>query len=844
MASSYPDSVITNHDSSKGAGGPSGSRYRFRADLQIVRDDAGTTGPSEITIVDTRSGERHVFTADEFYLCQAADGINTLPAIRQALKLETGREISHGELFAFFRRLRRLGLLAEDSLEQPIRGTRTLVAGKTPLTEAGKPTGASGSLRRAVASEGPTPSELENRGLAGSEEPEAPGDFGGGIAAEEFQPMLYAKLEGHPDSRAAAQNSLAVRSLALGQREHFKTSGAFGRPKSARVILFNPNALLGIIVAMTWPLKHVFLPLLLAFPAIAWLTYQQSNILEIDLRAFEASDVGLVIFALAVVSITCRLTQGALIRGFGADVKQFGIALTFGIPRFFVDLGGIRTLGRRGQLWVHSAPLIARLGIFCACMLLWFGSRQSTPLLSHLGLITAQVGLVTFLLSALPLLRSDGYRWLATYLGRPALHPDEPQRESSRAAGAVSSNFAMRASHATTIYAVAVTLAASALALLGLVYVEIVTTLDVRLLTAILLIGLSVALAAWSVALRNYPRVRQIETLDPREVQQVLRRLSGQIDVAGHAPPSISTVAKVFWALALCVLLAVAFLPYRYRVAGTFETLPAQRTVVAVRTSGVVEQVLVREGDWVAANQVLAKLSSEEQQRDVAITSAELQRAKAQLALFGGSTTTTKDDSALEQSLADALGDEADSASRKKDASSANYARTQVERAARAEVERLTRKLAHDRDQLAQTNVRAPKEGRVMTPNVQFLTGTWLRRGSEFLSLEDTRTLEAEISIPEADIGLIKVGDKVRLRPWSDQEGEIAGTVTEIAPAAQSKQHGQTVRVRASLSNPGGSLRPAMSGYAKIDGEDMRVWQAFTRRLIRVVRVEIWSWIP
>jgi multidrug resistance efflux pump len=190
------------------------------------------------------------------------------------------------------------------------------------------------------------------------------------------------------------------------------------------------------------------------------------------------------------------------------------------------------------------------------------------------------------------------------------------------------------------------------------------------------------------------------------------------------------------------------------------------------------------------------------------------------------------------------LGDEADSASRKKDASSANYARTQVERAARAEVERLTRKLAHDRDQLAQTNVRAPKEGRVMTPNVQFLTGTWLRRGSEFLSLEDTRTLEAEISIPEADIGLIKVGDKVQLRPWSDQDGEIVGTVTEIAPAAQSKQHGQMVRVRASLSNPGDSLRPAMSGYAKIDGENMRVWQAFTRRIIRVVRVEIWSWIP
>ena len=838
MASSNPDSKITDHDSPRGASvGPPSSRYRFRSDLQIVRDDAGSKGPHEVTILDVRCGERHVFTADEFYLCQAADGVNTLPAIRQAFKLETGREISHGELFAFFRRLRRLGLLAEDSLEQPIPGN---LGGNTPVTEADKPTwqSASSNMRHGIAG-GASPSRHENQ-LGDCEKPELPGDFRGSI--EECEPTRHAKLEGHPVHRSA-QNSLA-QSIALGGPEHFKTNGRFSQPTSSRVILFNPNALLGFIAAVIWPLKQLFLPLLLAVPAVTWLIYQQSGILGTDLRVLDASDVGLAILALAIVSIICRLIQGVFIRGFGADVKQFGIALTFGIPRFFIDLGGIRTLGRRGQLWVHSAPLIARLGIFCACMLLWFGSRQSTPLLSHVGLITAQAGLVTFLLSALPLLRSDGYRWLVTYLGRPAPHPDEPLRESSRAAGAVSSNFAMRASHATTIYAVAVTLAASALALLGLFYVEIVTTLDARLLTAILLISLSVAFAAWSVALWNYPRVRQIQTLDPREVQQVLRRLSGQIDVASHAPPSISTVAKVFWALALCVLLAVAFLPYRYRVAGTFETLPAQRTVVAVRTSGVVEQVLVREGDWVAANQVLAKLSSEEQQRDVAITNAELQRAKAQLALFGGSTTTTKDDSALEQSLADALGDEADSDKRKKDASTANYARTQVERAARAEVERLTRKLAHDRDQLAQTNVRAPKEGRVMTPNVQFLTGTWLHRGSELLTLEDTRTLDAEISIPESDIGLIKVGDKVRLRPWSDQDGEIAGIVTEIAPAAQSKQHGQTVRVRASLSNPGGSLRPAMSGYAKIDGEDMLVWQAFTRRIIRVVRVEIWSWIP
>jgi RND family efflux transporter MFP subunit len=840
MASSNPDSRITDHDSPRGASvGPPGSRYRFRSDLQIVRDDAGSKGPPEVTILDARCGERHVFTADEFYLCQAADGVNTLPAIRQAFKLETGREISHGELFAFFRRLRRLGLLAEDSLEQPILGN---LGGNTPLTEADKPTwpSASSNMRHEIAG-GASPSRHENQRLGDSEKPEWPGDVGGSITLEECEPTRNAKLEGHPERRSA-QNSL-TRSVALGGPEYFKTNGRFDQPTSSRVILFNPNALLGVIAAVIWPLKQLFFPLLLAVPAVAWLIYQQRGILGTDLRVLDASDVGLVILALAIVSIICRLTQGVFIRGFGADVKQFGIALTFGIPRFFIDLSEIRTLGRGGQLWVHSAPLIARFCTFCACMLLWFGSRHSVPLLSHLGLIIAQTGLVTFFISAMPPLRSDGYRWLVTYLGRPALHPDELQHKSARP-GVAGSSFAVRASRGMTIYVTAVTLVASALVLLGLAYIHIATTLHVWPLTAVLLISFSVTLALWTIALWNYPRVLQIETLGPGEGREVLRRLSGQIDIASDAPPSISTLSKVFWALALCVLLAVAFLPYRYRAAGTFETLPAQRTAVAVRTAGVVEQVLVREGDWVAANQVLAKLSSDEQQRDVAITSAELQRAKAQLALFGGSTMTAKDDSALEQSLADALGDDADSDRRKKDASTANYARTQVERAARAEVERLTRKLAHDRDQLAQTNVRAPSEGRVMTPNVRFLTGTWLRRGSELLTLEDTRTLDAEISIPESDIGLIRVGDKVRLRPWSDGGGEIIGGVTEIAPAAQSRQHGQMVRVRASLSNPGDSLRPAMSGYAKIDGENMRVWEAFTRRILRVIRVEIWSWIP
>jgi RND family efflux transporter MFP subunit len=461
-----------------------------------------------------------------------------------------------------------------------------------------------------------------------------------------------------------------------------------------------------------------------------------------------------------------------------------------------------------------------------------------------LALVVGQIGLFAFLVSALPLLPSDGYRWLATYFGRPALRSDALRSISASLAvfgppeRPLDALRRMRGSSAVILFVVAIALAVSLLALVVQIYFDIGTTGDVRLLTAALLLGLSVALAAWVLALWNYGRDHKIEALDPSATHKLLANWAGQADVASDQPVSIGTVGKVFWAVILCAILTVAFLPYRYEAGGKFEILPAQRTVVAVRTSGEVEQVLVREGDWVNANQLIAKLSSDDQQRAVAITSAELERAKAQLAQFSGNATT-QDDAALEQSVADA-----DSATAKKDPIGENYIRTEAERAARAEVERLTHKLAYERDQLAQTEVRAPKEGRVMTPNVHLLTGTWRLRGSELLSLADTRTLEAEINLPEADIGLVKVGDKVRMRPWSDDDREMTGRVTEIAPAAQAKPYGQIVRVRASIPNHQAFLRPALTGYAKIDGQDMGVWEAFLRRIIRIVRVEMWSWIP
>ncbi len=957
-------------------------RYRFREDLKIVRAGEADVAGADVTVTDPRSNEQHVFTADEFALCRAADGTNSLAAIQQAYKAATGQDIAFGKLYAFFRGLRSKGLLDEigatggsesegnqtveiaeaasaasialtdpaesdhgagegqDVLSAPTEPTiealtlagqrarrqrlmqsrlwadkpaglrdtakaprttetdaeRDAKRNSTPETQksesAEKAAPAAMSvdpathedledldppgLLRSSTAPGASPNQLdegrceaESGGPGSARIPGTPGGaggsaglgaaFAGGLGSGALREMF-----GGGEGRGGGAGLNFLAGLAARARAAQGDAGAdvaVRGKEPARVYLFNPDAVLGFFAALAWPLKYVFVPLLLVVPVAAGIAYQHREILAQDIRSFDVSVVGTVILGLVIANLIGRLTQGTFIRGFGAKVKQFGIALTLGIPRFFVDLGGIATLGRRGQLWVHAAPLIARLELFCAGTLLWFALRDAAPPASHLSLVVGQIGLFAFLLSALPLLPSDGYRWLATYFARPALRADAFRTLTGLLLGRRDGvDAAPSGPSATTFYLLGVALTVAALGLVALVYADVATTGDVRLVTAALLLGLGVAVAAWIVALWNAGRGREIKALDAEGTRTVFSTWVGQPDLALVRPVSIGTVGKVFWAVVACALLAVAFLPYPYESGGTFEILPTKRTMVPVRTAGVVEQVLVHEGDWVKANQVLAKLSSDEQQRAISITNAELQHAKAQLAQLGGQAAAQddSDDAALQQAIDAALGGgapsggagnsapakPADSADAKKDQPAAKYTKTEAERAARAEVERLTYKLAYERDQLAQTQVRAPMEGRVMTPNVHLLTGVALRQGSELLSLADTRNLEAEINVPEADIGLVKVGDSVRLRPWSNEDREIDGTATEIAPAAQPRPYGMIVRVKASIPNQEAALRPAMTGYAKIDGEDMRVWEAFLRRIIRIVRVEIWSWIP
>ena len=53
-----------------------------------------------------------------------------------------------------------------------------------------------------------------------------------------------------------------------------------------------------------------------------------------------------------------------------------------------------------------------------------------------------------------------------------------------------------------------------------------------------------------------------------------------------------------------------------------------------------------------------------------------------------------------------------------------------------------------------------------------------------------------------------------------------------------------TLKVIATMDNHDGRLNTGMTGVAKIEGQTMPVWKAFSQAIIRFVKVQVWSWIP
>ncbi len=105
--------------------------------------------------------------------------------------------------------------------------------------------------------------------------------------------------------------------------------------------------------------------------------------------------------------------------------------------------------------------------------------------------------------------------------------------------------------------------------------------------------------------------------------------------------------------------------------------------------------------------------------------------------------------------------------------------------------------------------------------------------------------VEAEIPISEKEIADVKVGQQVLLKARAYADKSFYGKVTSIAPTATTEDEwrgAKTILVTTEIYNASLLRKPEMTGNAKILCGKRRILDLMTRRFVRYIRVEFWSW--
>jgi RND family efflux transporter MFP subunit len=174
------------------------------------------------------------------------------------------------------------------------------------------------------------------------------------------------------------------------------------------------------------------------------------------------------------------------------------------------------------------------------------------------------------------------------------------------------------------------------------------------------------------------------------------------------------------------------------------------RAVIEAKVSGTIRQMLVAPGQSVKAGELLARLDAREIQARLDQAQALREQADRDLerfrALLGQKAITRQEFDNVQ-------------------------ARHRVATAAVTEVETM----------LGYTRVTAPFDGLITRKHAD--VGDLAAPGKPLLEIEDTRALRLEADMPEAAIGGMALGARLRVRV-ATTNAEIEGVVSEIAPAA------------------------------------------------------------
>ncbi|WP_261841442.1 efflux RND transporter periplasmic adaptor subunit [Aliamphritea ceti] len=204
-----------------------------------------------------------------------------------------------------------------------------------------------------------------------------------------------------------------------------------------------------------------------------------------------------------------------------------------------------------------------------------------------------------------------------------------------------------------------------------------------------------------------------------------------------------------------------------------------EAVILRPEQSGIIREVLFEEGSIVEQGQQLIQL-------DTAIYAAELQQAKARVAL-----------SQIAFKRADSLSKKRVGSQQDRDSALAQL-----------RVDQAQQVLAETR--LAKMTITAPYPGSIGLRKVS--PGDYVNAGEDLVELVDNHTMKVEFRVPEKFFARLKPGQTIKLNSDALRGESFSGEIYAISPTINDRSH--NVLVRARVPNPELKLRPGL--FAKV----------------------------
>ncbi len=567
-----------------------------------------------------------------------------------------------------------------------------------------------------------------------------------------------------------------------------------------------------------------------------------------------------------LVILAHEFAHGLTCKHFGGSVRELGFMLIYLQPAFYCNVSDAWQFPEKSRrLWVTFAGAYFELFLWAGATWVWRVTDPATTL-NYLALVIAATSAIKSIFNFNPLIKLDGYYLLSDWLEIPNL-----RRKAFACLGSLSRRwFAplpqwLKESTARELwiyFGYGLLAGIYSVALLSFVLWQLTGFLVDRYQAW----GFVVSVALIGAVLRN-PLSRSIQTLrlqlsSSQRLVRAVKRLVALILVLGGI-----TAGLYYW-------------PMELKVAGPFTLLPIHNADVRAEVEGLIQSVYHDEGESVAQGEVLARLADRDCQAELRKIKAELEEKQARLRLLRAGprveevelakTTIAKEEERLKFATQQLNRDEAlikqQLLARKDFETTAEQvsvrsrelqeardhlkvllagSRPEEIEALEAELRRLDAHQSYLQEQLRLLTLRSPVAGVITTRKLREKIGQHVKKGDLLAEVHELNTVTAEIDVPEKEIADVRVGQRVALKARAHPGASFEGTVVAIAPVASKPEdsRGQrTVLVTTQLDNASGLLKPQMSGMAKIYCGERRALELLGRRLVRYLRVEVWSW--